>query len=870
MAHLWACPGWGIGDPVLSPDFVCGLTDSVKALTLVLTLILAGGAVTPLRSLGADDLPAWRIIIANDTCPDVTWGFTETQTRKAFADLIAAHLDEMTRTDELSAELRDHYNATAFIEVEAFLELYPGRRDELFRRIREGRVCVSPFLCNSLWGFQSVEGALRTFYPARRMERDHGMPIGVAEHIELPSLPWGMASVMAGCGIRWTSVPFYDYDSTFKGLKNPPLFRWEGPDGSEVRVLLDGWACQKASYAQGSHLLKEPERIVSEWIPHYAGLGLDYPLRTIFASGTHSDINPSSGKQARGFADGIISYNAAGATVARLVNGTLAQFCAEADAVEASSPFMPKLRGCFGQSWQVWPVSLASSVAALRENERAFLAAESLVALADLVKPDLVTRTRPDRKRAEWFWAMLSDHAWNGTDLKNKRHNAELRRNWATGLAQISQRLTGQAWNKLGLKEDSRHVTVFNPLSFARDIPVECEVSMDVTGVKGGASQVRLEGVRRILSFVAAGVPAFGFREYEFDAKAAPAIRTPLFAGSGTTLEGPYYSLRVDQDNGGLASLVHKASGQEMLNAASGRSLGQTVFYDGQEHLLSDVHSHSELGPVQSQLRIAGRIGEIQVTNVFTLYSSLDRVDFEVIIEKPATTNEQRLLHFFPVEDGLHDLRIETTAAVIRPLVTPEGDLLPGADTRRFAVQGFVDYSPPGRVGVTVAPLDAFVLRLDQKALAFEALGNDQNWREVTQDQDGVTHFRFRYSLRAHAPGYDNAGALAWSRGVAAPLTLATGRLPKKWLDRPSLAVDPRRALVTCFKPVDDGTPNEAVVRVWETGGRNGPITLAAPSYRAATETDLLEREREPLAVKKGEVRLKARGYGFSAMKLAR
>ena len=183
----------------------------------------------------ADAMPpqiGQRILVGNDTCPDVTWGFTETQVRQAFADLIAAHLDEMTRTDELPLEDRDHYNAAAFIEVEAFLEIYPRRQDELFRRIREGRLCVSPFLCNSLWGFQSVEGALRTFYPARRMEREHGMPIGVAEHIELPSLPWGMASLMAGCGIRWVSVPFLDYDSTFKGLKNPPLFRMEGPDGS--------------------------------------------------------------------------------------------------------------------------------------------------------------------------------------------------------------------------------------------------------------------------------------------------------------------------------------------------------------------------------------------------------------------------------------------------------------------------------------------------------------------------------------------------------------------------------------------------------------------------------------------------------------
>ena len=58
-----------------------------------------------------------RILIANDTCPDVTWGFTEAQVRQSFADLIAAHLDEMSRTDADLPESRDHYNVMAFLEV---------------------------------------------------------------------------------------------------------------------------------------------------------------------------------------------------------------------------------------------------------------------------------------------------------------------------------------------------------------------------------------------------------------------------------------------------------------------------------------------------------------------------------------------------------------------------------------------------------------------------------------------------------------------------------------------------------------------------------------------------------------------------------
>jgi alpha-mannosidase len=101
-------------------------------------------------------------------------------------------------------------------------------------------------------------------------------------------------------------------------------------------------------------------------------------------------------------------------------------------------------------------------------------------------------------------------------------------------------------------------------------------------------------------------------------------------------------------------------------------------------------------------------------------------------------------------------------------------------------------------------------------------------------------------------------------------LTLASGCLPEKWLDRSHLGVDPMRALVTCLKPADDGVPDQAMVRLWETSGRTGVVLLEVPGYRTVRETDLLEREREALAVKQGKVSLNARGFGFSAVKLIR
>lgn len=382
-----------------------------------------------------------------------------------------------------------------------------------------------------------------------------------------------------------------------------------------------------------------------------------------------------------------------------------------------------------------------------------------------------------------------------------------LRRGWAGQLAQASRQLATESWQTLGLKSNAQYVSVFNPLSFTNDVLVTTEAPASATSVRRIVSSLRTENGRRQLTFLAPRVPPFGFREFLFETKRPAVTVVPPFSVGSNLLEGPFCRVRVDPKSGGVASLAHKASGQELLAAGSGRTLCQTVFFDDQEHTMTGVQCQSRFDAC--------------------------------------------------------------TAAVLRPAPQPDGDLLPGSDTRRFAVQGFVDCSPAGRVGVTIAPLDAYVLRLDQGAIAFEALGNDQNWKEVTRDQDGERHFRFRYSLRAHSPGYNNnAAALVWSRTVAAPLVVATGRLPGELLNRAHLAIDPAQALVTCFKPADDATPNKMIVRVWKTSDATGPVTLLAPSFRHARDADLLEREGEGLPMQRGTVSLAVLPIGFTGLAL--
>ena len=376
------------------------------------------------------------------------------------------------------------------------------------------------------------------------------------------------------------------------------------------------------------------------------------------------------------------------------------------------------MRGDFGHSWEAWPVTLAALAATAREAEREFLGAEALAAVAG--GDALGAATRETREGAEWLWAMLGDHAWNGTDDANRRENASLRRRWADGLIDAARDLDTRAWKAAGLEDRSDAVTLFNPTGLPRQDVVRFALppgrpKREVRGPDGRAlpSQRVEEDEQPVLYFVPPRLAAFSTTTLGL-ASGGPPPPTVLGA-TPTSLDGPFYRLTVDPRTGGLASLVHKATGRELV-VAGPRTLGQTVYFDGAEASPADVQSDVEtIGPVLARLHVSYRTGPAETDLFVTLYAHVDRVDLDYRVRKQAVAVEERLVHVFPVVAPGATLRLDTTGAVIRPRLAPDGDLVKGGNTRRFAIQGFVDASGPGG-GVAIAPRDAFLLRARPRA----------------------------------------------------------------------------------------------------------------------------------------------------------
>jgi alpha-mannosidase len=184
-----------------------------------------------------------------------------------------------------------------------------------------------------------------------------------------------------------------------------------------------------------------------------------------------------------------------------------------------------------------------------------------------------------------------------------------------------------------------------------------------------------------------------------------------------------------------------------------------------------------------------------------------------------------------------------------------------------MAVQEFVSAAADGFT-VTVAPADACALRLDLDTLCFEALGNDQNYKEVIKDQYGATQFRFRYAIQARQGVFDESAAAVFGRSALAPLLVTYGALSAKGTPLPRLAVDPARAVATCLKPADDPCAGGVILRLHELSGAAGPVEIQLQGYREAVAVDLLETDQREVRLQNGKVHLDMRGHGFSSLRL--
>ncbi len=849
---------------------------------------LTAGGQTATGTVHVGHHRPWTVYVLSDACTDYAWVYGDEQTLRADdAELTEAELELIEATRDYPEASRNHYNMAVGRQVEFHLERYPEHRERLFDAIRQGAISVNPFFNMELSGDLSLEELIRQFYPVRNWARQQGFSYACANHQETPSAPWFLATLLAECGIPYLIKGNLPYECPWaKRYAEPPVFAWEGPDGK--RVL---YRRRNEDYVEGAFVLRDLRAVNTALhtrvIPEAERLGERYPFNAWGLVGVYGDLSARARDLPAKKVAMIAAYNAQGWEYPKLVNAAQAQFWADIETQIAQRGLSLEVyRGDYGAGWEAWPASLAASFAGWRRAQERAGVADKLMAILWALDRD-ACRAQEGEWAQSWLNLIcLSDHAWNGANDANRELNARLRQRWqkaanegfdrviAAGLAALGRRVaTGAA----------PHVLVFNGLGWSRDGLVRAP------GVEPGARLVDAESGEEVptqtmedgVYALARQVPAVGYRTYAVEPGTAKEAGCSPFQVGRNRLEGPLYAVEVSPMTGGIVSLYDKVRGRELVDAASPYHFNQCLYVSaGVEHTprRATVEAGAS-GPLFSQLIVRAGLKNTRLTSTITLYSALDRVDIENVLEKRPTSEKQELDFVFPFHVPDHEVRYEAPGVVINPAT----DCIPGAGLAVTAVRHFVDLFN-GEYGVTLSQADSGLVEfghrttdedpeapdLSRATVLAMALDNIFDWNEAVRDQAGESHFRFRFSVRGHGPGFDPTAALQFGWEDNNPLeamALAAGQAAKLPPVLGFVGVSGNAVLTSLKVAEEEGL----VARLWDVAGQGGEATLTVHGLgrlREARAANPLEVDRGPLPVEGENVRLPVKARGLSTVRL--
>ncbi len=846
--------------------------------------------------------PMIKTYLLSDVCTDYTWAYDSVSAMKTDdAALLKAEL-----------EAGACYNLVHSRQVDYFLEAYPYLEERLVEAIRSGQITLNPVRNMSLFGVMSLEEIVRSFYPWRRFARRHGLSLSLMEYgniQETPTVPWIMPTIFAEIGIKHLVRSLLPYECPWvKRLTEPPVYRWEGPDGSSILMRL-----RKEDYVEGWFVLQGDQAILQTMEERFGSKDVDSGgLDAVGLVGCYGDLNPQSKEYPARKAAAIAAYNSRRADLPELIDASHAEYWSAVEKEIAEKKLdVPSVRGDYGTSWEAWPACLAVDFAGYRRAQGKAALADRLAALLSVLDP-IQHEFRNLHLETGWDALIsLADHAWNGSSEDSRKLNAVLRRQWQQEANLAFDEVISASQQVLARRvpAERESLLVFNHQSWARAGIVRLNGAIppalvEPTSGKLIPVQVTIENGEPAGYCVIPETPGIGYRVFPLTAKSPGRIEShaevsaPKAGPRTPEITSPFYHLRLDPDSGAIASLFDRERGVELVDLSSPYRLNEALYttapagtsepyalytpsnFEGafeQRMSLCEIGAPI-VGPVFSEIKTCASLGSLRVITNYRLYNELDRLDILNEVNKPATQGKEQLDFAFPFNISERQFRLETPGAWI----DPERERLPGAGQAVHAVRRAVDVFND-HYGVTLAMFESGLVQLGKRTTGEDpvnpeanatvlclALDNVFDWNEAIRDQGGKTHFEFRYSLQGHAGGFDPVAAthfgwedeLAWVRLSGGQI----GNLPA--LAHTFLKFSPANVILTGMRPADEGG---IVLRFWNLGVEDSSLHVDVSGLgdlQAAWQTDLLEMEKQPLSHEASVVCQEIKGRGLVALKI--
>lgn len=746
------------------------------------------------------------------------------------------------------------------------------RRVRIEQAVREGAIAFHALPYTTHTETQDLEDLVRGLGYSTRLSREYGRPLPVgAKMTDVPCHSWVMPTLLAHAGVKFLQL---GCNGTSAFVRVPRLFWWEGPDGS--RLLCN----YTPEYGSG---LVPPRDWLSK---HYLVMAMTGDNHGPPTAGEVEALRQQAAKQLPGV---------------QVHFGTLDDF---AKAVIAENPELPVVRADMPDTWiHGWlsmPVE-AKAAHNLRPIEPAL----------DMLDTQLrawgggTGNLAPALAQAYEQSGLFSEHtfgpwgpnggSWNSGTPRYLYGNA-----WKTAYAAGAYKKYEEAFNDKRAFAHKADEIVRRELALRLDLLAKSvkAVGPRVVVYNGlpwkRSGLVELPGQPGRFLF-ASDVPAGGYQTYRVDQAERPA---PLLNDPPTALDTPFFKVTFDLKRGGIASLVDKKTGRELVDTSSPYALGQFLHerFDAQQML--DFHNaYGRPGYSWSKgdlLKDAARAALTPQGWRITVQRTAS-ADFATLTatDTIGLAKDITVVLTFPHHQPYVDVEWRVTGKTPDPLpeggwlcfpfavaqprfllgrlggpIDPTRDIILGANKHYFCLSTGLSITGQDGAGIGLCPIDSPCVSLDEPGLwkfsldytpkrptVFVNLYNNEWNTNFPEWQDGSWTSRVR--LWVTIEGSDQARDLidpSWEARLPLLAALADGPGGKLPETQAGVGLSRSGILVTAFGQNPDGAGT--LLRLWEQAGKSGECGVRLPAelgVRSAQPVNLRgQPDGPPIEVRNG------------------
>jgi hypothetical protein len=682
----------------------------------------------------------WTVYMVPHEHLDVGYSDFQTKLAELHSRVINEALDMNAEHPEFRFTLDGYWQARHFLQGRSEAE-----REKFYRAVRERKITVPAQHSVILTGFPTGEALIRSFYGARRLNREAGGAWDTANITDVPSYSWSYASILAASGLKYfAAAANADRGPTLMlgDLHRRSPFWWEGPDGA--RVLM--WYSRH--YHQIGSQFGLPTHVANgyEGLPSFLAVyeRPDYRAKSVMLHGSQWENTSLYPQQAAL----VKEWNSLFAYPELRFSGfgeAMGKISAEA---EQAGGTLPVVRGDGGPYWEDGIASDAYHAAMERETERRAASAEKLGVVASLVDP----RYRPSPAALDCMWeniSLMDEHTWGWGRSITEPHSEDTTRELATKrLYGVEARHCAEYLLERGMTTiagridtPSRALVVFNTLNWTRDGWVEFDLQktrelFDLeSGRVVGFEVLEDHPAYQRIRFMARGVPAVGYKTFAVRDKAAPQSNTqtnaqasaqtndataavsPAAASPGASvtpeanvLENGFYRVTLDPQSGGVRSIYDKGLGRELVEQSARYRFNQYVYVTGgdnppaftqlltyRRHLpFAQLEPHGATGgrvvsvtktPTGASAKLESRgVNTPRITTEIILFDNEKRIEIVNRVSKETIYKKEAAYFAFPLNLRAPEFKYEVQNGVVRPA----RDMMPGAGLEWFSAQNWV------------------------------------------------------------------------------------------------------------------------------------------------------------------------------------